>query len=95
MGTLFDQPARKSFDVDEHVAGSMLNLVLYLKDIHNITFEQAALIVELCIKNRANNLNHADNDVKDEQLYGFGEILQRLVSAIEDLSLNPNDAGND
>lgn len=76
MGTLFDQEARtKNIKEPGH------RIVLYALDLCDnydfLTFQQALQCVELDFK--------IDNyDIKDEQLAGFGELLERYIDTIND-----------
>ena len=76
MGTLFDQkPRTENIDLPGE------RIVLYARDLCDVysflSFEQALQCIELDFK--------IDNyDVRDEQLAGFGELLERYIDKIND-----------
>lgn len=76
MGTLFDQKPRVN-NID--FPGE--RIVLYarnLRDVYSfLTFEQALQCIELDFK-------IDDYDVKDEQIEGFGHLLENLIEVIND-----------
>ncbi|EMF0307642.1 hypothetical protein [Enterococcus hirae] len=75
MGTLFNQQPRRDHLSAEGVIAFGKDMQKIAKEL-NISISEA---VELYLATAKIN----DYDTKDEQLSGFGEILQSLVQAIE------------
>ncbi|MDB1687490.1 hypothetical protein [Enterococcus casseliflavus] len=75
MGTLFDQQPRRDYLSVDRVISFGEDMQEIAKEL-NISLSEA---VELYLAVAKIN----DYDTKDEQLSGFGEILQSLVQAIE------------
>jgi hypothetical protein len=84
MGTLFNQVRRDDYKV-------------YPKDVENFiadylepagiapptTLAEYQMVMQMLEARRQGNILVNDNDVRDEQLAGFGELLQTLNSHIE------------
>nr|UWG91077.1 MAG: hypothetical protein [Bacteriophage sp.] len=74
MGTLLDQSVYRSetsFEDTYKICSKIEDLMVDW----DFTFEQALEIVKLSVKIR-------DYDVKDEQLAGFGQLLEAFVYAV-------------
>lgn len=74
MGTLTDQRPRMETSFSETYA--ICNEIEYVMASYGFTFEQAIEVVKLSVQ-------ITDYDVKDEQLAGFGELLQQVVDALQ------------
>ncbi|HEL2343259.1 TPA: hypothetical protein U0J94_001553 [Streptococcus suis] len=75
MGTLFDQPPRMR---DEYSLNYADQIAAKIKDIetnYNLSEYSATEAVRMSIDIR-------DKDIKDEQLAGFGEILQYIADSL-------------
>lgn len=75
MGTLTDQniPRIESSFSGVYEICKEVSDVMY---IYDLTFEQVLEVVKLSVQIR-------DYDVKDEQLAGFGEIMQQLLDILK------------
>ncbi len=81
MGTLFDQPPRQD-RMRSYVATVGSTLDQMYPDVEDVTPEMwtaAAAVTQAA-------LSVQSADTMDEQLAGFGEILQRLPDAISDVA---------
>lgn len=80
MGTLFDQETRT-----KNIKEPGDRIVLYALDLcysyDFLTFEQALQCIELDFK-------IDDYDVRDEQMEGFGHLLENLIEVINDQNLS-------
>ena len=76
MGTLFEQTQRieNAFSSIDAICKEISDLKLY----HKLTFDEAMEVIKLSVQ-------IADYDAKDEQLAGFGEILEHLVESYSSL----------
>lgn len=83
MGTLLNQPPRKSFKFDDITMDDLIVDIRKIEKEMNISTESAIKLMEVFELRRQNNLQFVDNDIKDEQLSGFGEVLLRIASALE------------
>ena len=84
MGTLGNQPPRASHQVDSSYLDEFLAQAVKLAAKHRIGIEsviEARRVLEL---ERANDLRNLSGDYHDEHMGGFGEILSRIASALED-----------
>ena len=85
MGTLKDQPVRKSHHVTRE---SVEQLVEEISDISNKTyhdFESVLRVYELLETRRRNDLIKDNGDIHDEQMAGIGDELAKISGAIEKL----------
>lgn len=76
MGTLFNQPPRNSWGNDEKEFDKMAELIEYGVREHNYTIEQSIEICKVLEMQRENNFRWENGNIFDEQLAGFGELLQ-------------------
>ena len=82
MGTLFNQRVRESYEVDyEDVRHALRNAREISKGMH-ISIGDVIRMYRVLEMKRANNLKVWDGGAKDEQLAGFGEILNRLTESL-------------
>jgi hypothetical protein len=80
MGTLGKQPAR---DYAHKDLGAFIKEIVKLSKKHNVPIEsiiEAKKAIEL---ERQNCLFVQNGDYQDEQMGGFGDILNRIAEAIE------------
>jgi hypothetical protein len=73
MGTLFNQQPRNSYSVNGE---EEIQYILKLSSKYKIPVQETIEILKLAEKSRENDLFRADGDIKDEQLSGFGELIQ-------------------
>jgi len=85
MGTLFDQPIREPHFADENMEGHITWLKKKAKK-HGITYAEAVATFDTLERQRTNNLQKADNDIKDEQLAGFGSLLNEIADSLSELA---------
>jgi len=74
MGTLFNQSVRAWFDIDQELMDRYAVIVKTTARKHSITIDDSLALLEILVRDRANNLEKWDGDAKDEQLAGFGEL---------------------
>lgn len=79
MGTLKNQPPRDTHSVlFEPTISTFIEMVKRVSVTHKLTIDQVLRIIEIMELDRKNNLTASDNDIKDEQLAGFGELIEKL-----------------
>jgi hypothetical protein len=88
MGTLANQRPRSEarniqYATGKYVGEYVMDRVDYLINNHELTVEQALLVIAEERKQLDSEYWRNDLDVKDEQLAGFGELLQSLIWALE------------
>lgn len=90
MGTLFDQSPRKYWN-----SSSLKDDVIYYLEEMQLASDETGETIENCLKaaeimelSRRNNIFVADGDAKDEQLAGFGNLLQELIEEIRQIAEN-------
>ena len=76
MGTLFDQPPRMSKGYILNYADRIAEKIRDIQEKYNLSERSATEAVKMSI-------DIYDKDVKDEQLAGFGEILQDIADALK------------
>lgn len=79
MGTLFNQPPRDGHQVNKVDVVRLVETYKVVAQHYDIPFDSVVKVAELLQRTRELNLRVADNDAKDEQLCGFGEILQEYL----------------
>lgn len=83
MGTLLNQPVRnnhsvKGMDVD--------HLICEIQGFHKITkwpIVDILKVYEILELRRQNDFNVANGDIHDEQMAGFGEIMQEIDGSLD------------
>lgn len=83
MGTLFDQPQRKFLSVHRDDIKSTAEMVVKLAKETGLSPSDVIAVMRVLEMSRASDLYTINNDVRDEQLAGFGEILLRLCDILE------------
>lgn len=89
MGTLFNQSARDSRSVSMSEVDGFLADAVALAKKHSLTVSEVIAARDVLERRRQNDLYTANGDAFDEQMAGFGELLQQLTAAVE--SLRPSD----
>jgi hypothetical protein len=79
MGTLFDQPARQSFRVNEN---EIEEFILETEKYPGVSLSDYIKLVDVLEYRRRTNHMIIDRDVWDEQMIGFGELLKQLLDAL-------------
>jgi hypothetical protein len=82
MGTLFTQEPRPYYAVSMDDLDDQINIMGALSKAHKISLDQVISISHVLELERANNLYAYNGDAFDEQLCGFGELLQELIYAM-------------
>lgn len=85
MGTLA-QPIRKQKEVTEETVMQLITEINDVARIKEIDFNTTLRVYELAEQRRKNDLYVANGDIHDEQLFAFGNILDNLKDAIQDLN---------
>ncbi|MBD2043479.1 hypothetical protein [Microcoleus sp. FACHB-672] len=85
MGTLFDQPERNHRRVTDSELDAFLSDAVKLAKKHSINVAEVIKAKGVLELERRNDLYVNNGDSFDEQMSGFGEILQEMVSTLEDL----------
>lgn len=83
MGTLFNQQPRKSFVVEESDCDFFLSSVVRLSQKFKMTTAEILEAYKILEMERKNNLFVWDGDAFDEQLAGFGELIQSALNLFE------------
>lgn len=81
MGTLFNQKPREAFHQ------SIVNELEILEDLsskYKVSMRDLIALISALEARRANDLKVYDGDVKDEQLAGFGDILNEFLAVLKD-----------
>ncbi len=79
MGTLFEQSPRGRYLITER------HLLLAAEEIQNVsdktglTINQVIEIRKILEEERKNNISVSNGDVFDEQMAGFGELIQKFI----------------
>ncbi len=85
MGTLFHQSERSYGTVEDGHLDSFIAEIVELSKKHGISVAEVIAAKEVLESERKNDLYVRNGDAFDEQMAGFGELLQQLISAIENL----------
>jgi len=83
MGTLFNQPERNRFTIRNKDLLDSIETLKELAEKSGISLDQAIKIAEIKQLERGNDLFASNGDIHDEQLAGFGEILEKIATALE------------
>ena len=83
MGTLFNQSPRNYREVSLYELDLFLKQAADLANEFNISVSDVIEAKKALEMERQNSLCVASGDTLDEQLAGFGQILQEMVAAIE------------
>ena len=85
MGTLFSQKERNYCTVEDSHLDAFIAVIVKLSKKHGISVAEVIAAKEVLESERKNDLYVRNGDAFDEQMAGFGELLQQLISAIENL----------
>ncbi len=85
MGTLFKQEPRNFHRIEN--SEKLIEQIEILKKVQKktgLTYEQVIDTCKMLELRRRNNLYADNGDIFDEQMTGFGELLQELISTISE-----------
>jgi hypothetical protein len=85
MGTLFSQKERDFRIVSPNDVVAFLNNASKVAKKCNVSVAEVIEAAKVLEMERRNSLYVANGDTLDEQLAGFGELIQELTSTIKDL----------
>lgn len=83
MGKLGAQPPRESHRVDNHALDNFLDAAVKLAAKHHIGVDSVIQARHILEMERTNDLRVAAGDFHDEHMGGFGDIFERIASALE------------
>jgi hypothetical protein len=90
MGTLFNQSIRKFNSVSSDEIDSRILQYKKLAAKHNISLGEVIQIADLAAYEYRTLFLVDDGDRRDEQLAGFGGLIQSLMSLLQDYDYNIN-----
>lgn len=79
MGTLKNQPKRPTYSVTEDALKSTIQMLKQTAKQTKLPIDQVIKVYEIATTNRQIDAAIYDGDVKDEQLAGFAEYLDRIA----------------
>ncbi len=85
MGTLFDQPPREFFSVQNDDVKSELEFVIELSKKYKVPPADIIALMGVLEQRRKTTSDICNQDVLDEQLAGFGEIISELSDNLKEL----------
>lgn len=80
------QPPRKHLEPSEAAIDEFLEVTKRLAAKHGCTVAEVIEARKVLEMQRQNNLYHANGNVHDDQMLGFGSLLQGLISALKVLA---------
>lgn len=83
MGTLGNQPERKSYSVQHDYLDAFLADAAKLAKKHSIPIESVIEAKRVLEMERRNSILSLAGDYHDEHMGGFGDILSRIADALE------------
>ena len=83
MGTLLNQPVRKSNSIQDHHIRNAIADIRKIEKEGNFDTNQALKLYEILVHERKNDLYQANGDIWDEQIAGIGEILTDISEFIQ------------
>ena len=86
MGTLFEQAERKALYVNQSEVKNLLEDALELSKKYKIPLETILKAYEIKEIERRNNLYKSNGDAFDEQMSGFGQILEKISASLDSIS---------
>jgi hypothetical protein len=84
MGTLFEQPERDEEHNTGFTADEMIIEIKRVMGVHGLSMDQSLRFFELLENKRRNQLYVNNGNILDEQLAGFGKLIDRFLDAYED-----------
>lgn len=83
MGTLFSQRPRNYFYIDFKYVKSACEEILKIAKETKMSVSDVIEVYKIETQNRDIDRKVADGDIKDEQLAGFGELIDSFNSNVE------------
>ena len=80
MGTLFDQAPRDYLTVTLGDVEHFLRSAIKTSKITGVTLDQTLKAWEILEMERQNSLAAINGDIHDEQMAGFGELLEKFTN---------------
>lgn len=87
MGTLSQQPAREHHAISQKDLEAFLSLATDLAKKHGIEVSVVIEAAKVLQMERRNDLSVNAGDIFDEQLAGFGDILNDIAHALKDVAI--------
>lgn len=84
MGVLGSQPPRDSYRVQHDDLDAWLEGATALAKKHSISVDAVIAAKRVLELERQNSIKSLAGDYHDEQMGGFGQVLERIASALED-----------
>lgn len=82
MGTLFDQPVRKRHQIDSEELLYEIETIKYVAKKSRLDIDKVIDIYKAASINRFIDCYVSNGDVFDEQMAGFGEILNEIKNSL-------------
>jgi hypothetical protein len=79
MGTLFNQSIRQAHSISQIELERRVDVYESIIKKRDITMSELIELNKALEMERANDLRVNDGDAKDEQLAGFGELMQEFI----------------
>jgi len=92
MGTLFDQPERDNCNVNRDQIEDLTEVAMELSKKLGVSVADVIAAARVCQLERANDLYVRNGDVFDEQMGGFGQLLQELIAEVRKLKESLTDS---
>lgn len=83
MGTLYDQPERKYYQISPAELEDYVATIVDVSKKSKVSIEAVIQVARVLELKRANDLRVANGDIFDEQIGGIGELLQQIALAIK------------
>lgn len=83
MGTLKEQPPRDLVGVTYQDVSTRIDEMLQIARDKDLSFENVLGVYKLLESDRKNTLSVHNGNILDEQLSGFGDLIEKLISVIE------------
>jgi hypothetical protein len=84
MGTLKNQPPRRSHCINYEVLTSYLNEIQQISSTNRLSVADAIAVTHVLEMRRANTLFVNNGQAFDEQIAGIGELLRIISKAVND-----------
>jgi len=88
MGTLKEQPVRRTLNISKEQHVRFVEEIASVASETGISIENVLKAREIMELSRRNDLFVANGDIHDEQMSGFGDLLENLTQAVYDLQSN-------
>ena len=87
MGTLFEQPVRRTLDVNSVDIENFINQIsgYSFSPDHSISISEMIKIVEVLEYRRRTDVMIENGNIFDEQIAGIGELLKSIADSLNDI----------